>query len=236
VGADPYTTNATLRKALEDIGRVDAAGGIAAKVVVPIPMIVSTTASVGGLVWGKDPEALLKMNEERLAALGVDKKVAGTFAKTKPFTLTYQTTFIDALFAVKPKGAADYVDTATEAETERDAIFFTESAQMLKNFAAKSPVAAVLSDSRAMVAATRDGRAVVLLPVDWVRWTPAFETASKDVATRAKSELGAKSLELKLSGKASVVAKTRLAALGFKIEESVALSAIAELARKGSTK
>jgi hypothetical protein len=236
VGADPYTTNAVLRKALEDIGRVDAAGGIAAKVVVPIPTFVSTTASVGGMVWGKDPEELLKMNEQRLEALAVDKKTAGAFFKAKPFTLTYQTAFIDSLFTVKPKGAASYVDTATEADTEREALFFTESALMLKTFAATSPVTAILSDSRAMVAGTKDGRAVVLLPVDYVRWTQAFEKAATDVASRARSELGAQKLELKLSGKVSPLARTKITALGYKIEEGVQLSSTAKAAAAGTTK
>jgi hypothetical protein len=36
---DPYTSNKVLRKALEDVGKIDSAGGIAAKVVVPIPMV-----------------------------------------------------------------------------------------------------------------------------------------------------------------------------------------------------
>lgn len=221
VGADPYTTNAALRKALEDIGRVDAAGGIAAKVVIPIPAVVGTTASVGDLVWGKDPEALRKMNEERLTALGVPKEKANAFFRNKPFTLTAQTAFIDALFAVKPKHAADYVETATEADSERAVLFFVESAQMLQTFARSTPVTAVLPDSRALVAATRDGRAVVLLPVDWVRWTQAYETAARGIASRAKSELGAKRLDLRTSGRLSDAAKKNTAALGFGIEEGV---------------
>jgi hypothetical protein len=225
-----------LRKALEDIGRVDAAGGIAAKVVVPIPTLVSTTASVGGMVWGKDPEELLKMNEQRLAALAVDKKVAGEFFKTKPFTLTYQTAFIDSLFTVKPKGAASYVDTATEAETEREALFFTESSLMLKTFAATTPVTAILSDSRAMVAATKDGRAVVLLPVDYVRWTEAFAKAATEVAARAKSELGAQRVEVRMSGRMSPLARTKVTALGFKVEEGVQLSIASKAAAGGTSK
>ena len=222
VGADPYTTNPALRKALEDIGRVDAAGGIAAKVVIPIPGVVGMTAGVGDLVWGKDPEALRKMNEERLSALGVTKEQAGAFFRNKPFTLTAQTAFIDALFAVKPKHAADYVETATEADSERTVLFFVESAQMLQTFARATPVTAVLPDSRALVAATRDGRAVVLLPVDWIRWTQAYETAAGQIASRAKAELGATRLELKTSGRMSDLARKNTATLGFKSEEGVA--------------
>ena len=46
-GVDPYTTNPILKKALVDIGRIDTAGGIAAKIAVPVPMVVSGTANVG---------------------------------------------------------------------------------------------------------------------------------------------------------------------------------------------
>jgi len=224
VGADPYTTNLALRKALEDIGKVDAAGGIAAKVVVPIPGVVGMTATVGDLVWGKDPEALRKMNEERLAALGVTKEKAAAFSRNKPFTLTAQTAFIDALFAVKPKNAADYVETATEADSERTVLFFVESAEMLQTFARSTPVTAVLADSRALVAATRDGRAIVLLPVDWIRWTQAYETAAREIASRAKAELGASRLELRTTGRLSDVARTNTTTLGFTIDERVALN------------
>src|SRR4029453_5121544 len=63
VGVYPYSSNKVLRDALQGIGKVDAAGGIAAKVAVPIPMVVSTTATVSNLVWGKDPEEIRKLLE-----------------------------------------------------------------------------------------------------------------------------------------------------------------------------
>ena len=221
VGADPYTTNPVLRKALEDIAEIDAAGGIAAKVVVPIPMIVGTTATVGGLVWGKDPEELRKINEQRLADLGADPKVAKEFFKNKAFTPSYQTRLIAALHAVKVKGCADYVDTASESETERDAVFFAESAEMLQRFHAKVPVVALLPDSRALVAKTKDGRAVVLLGVDWVRWSSAFQKGALEIRQRAKDELGATKLELHLTGRASDRAARELGALGYEVTENV---------------
>ena len=83
---DPYSRNPILQKALVDIAKIDAAGGIATKVVVPIPAVVSTTSSVGGLVWGKDPEALRKTNEAGLKALGVSEEVAAKFFRNDQFT------------------------------------------------------------------------------------------------------------------------------------------------------
>ena len=218
---DPYTSNPVLRKALEDVAKIDAAGGIAAKVAVPIPMVVGTTASVGGLVWGKDPEALLKLNEQRVAELGTDKKAAEAFFRNKAFSLGYQTRFFAALHAVKAKGGGAYVDTAEEAANERQVVFFTESAELLQRFHAKDPVAAVLPDSRALVAKTKDGRAVALLALDYVRWSEANEKALKEMSERAKAELGATSLELRLTGRASDRAKQGMKALGWSVVEGV---------------
>jgi len=232
VGADPYTTNAALRQALEDIGRVDAAGGIAAKVVVPIPMVVSSAGTVGNLVWGTDPEELLKMNEKRLAELGVAQEAAKAFVRTRALTLTYQTAFVDGLYAVKPRGSVDYVETATGCETEREALFFAEGAVLLKDLHAKRPVTAVLPDSRPLVAKTSDGTAVVLLPVDWVRWTAPFDKAATEVAARAREELGATRLELHVTGRMSRAAKERLTARGWAITENVPVSVYASRTRQ----
>jgi hypothetical protein len=215
LGVDPYTTNPILKKALTDIGQIDAAGGIAAKVVVPIPMVVSGTASVGGLVWSKDPEALLKGNEQAFKELGVGPDVIKQLYVSKGFSLTLHTRFANNLSAVHVPGCADYVATAAEADTEREALFFVESAEMLARFHKTAPVTALLPDSRALVAKTMDGRAVVMLPVDWVRWAEGYEKALGEVEKRAKAELGATKLELRMTGTMSAVAKQEMATRGW---------------------
>ena len=221
VGADPYTTNPILKKALTDIGQIDAAGGIAAKVVVPIPMVVSGTATVGNLVWSKDPEELLKMNEAKLQKMGVGADAIKKLYVSKGFTLSLYTRLAAALGEVNVPGCADYVATAAEAVTEREADFFVESSGMLERFHKTTPVVALLPDSRALVAKTKDARAVVLLPVDWVSWTEAYEKALTEVAKRAKEELGARKLELRMTGTMSAEAKKETAARGWEVVENV---------------
>lgn len=215
---DPYSRNPVLRKALIEIAKIDAAGGIATKVVVPIPAVVSTTASVGNLVWGKDPEELRKINEAGLKALGVSVDVAGKYFRNDAFTISDQTRFVAALTAVKAKGLADYVDAARGAKTPREALFFVESAEMLVRQHGQGVVSAVLTDSRAMVALTR-GRAVALLPLDSVTWTEPVAEAAAEIAERAKTELGASGLEMQLTGQASERARKELQALGWALEE-----------------
>jgi hypothetical protein len=106
----------------------------------------------------------------------------------------------------------------------REAVFFAESAEMLQRFDAKTPVVALLPDSRALVAKTKDGRAVALLPIDWIRWTAAFEKAVSEVQARARKELGATKLEVRLSGTATPTARKELAARGIDVVENVPLT------------
>jgi hypothetical protein len=220
VGADPYTTNPILKKALVDIGRVDAAGGIAAKIAVPIPMVVSGTASVGNLVWAKDPEEVLKINEQNLKAIGASGDTIKALYLSKGFTLTLYTRFVSSLHEVNVPGCADYASTAGEADTEREAMFFVEGADMLARFHKQTPVAAILPDSRALVAKTKDGRGVALIPVDWVRWTESYEKSLAEVEKRAKGELGVSRLEMRLTGTMSDVAKKEMAARGWTVVEN----------------
>jgi hypothetical protein len=217
---DPYTTNPVLHDALVDIGRIDAAGGILVKIVLPVPAVVSTTATVGDLVWGADPEAVRKQNETRAAALGASPDVARRFFVNGNYTLTSQTRLIAALHAVRAPGCADYLDAAGDAEDEREALFFVESAEMLAGLHRTDRVFAVLPDSRAMVAKT-GAQAVALLPFDWVRWTETLKGSAADIGGRARRELGVTALGVRLSGRATPAARAGLAAAGWTVKEGV---------------
>jgi hypothetical protein len=215
---DPYSRNPILQKTLIAVAKIDAAGGIATKVVVPIPTVVSTTSTVGGLVWGKDPEALRKTNEAGLKALGVSEEVAAKFSRNDAFTLTDQTRFVSALGAVKAKSLADYVDAAHGAKTPREALFFVESAEMLKRQHGETPVKQVLMDSGALIALS-GGRGVALLPLDYLAWTERVAEVAAEAAERAKTELGASGLEMQLTGRVSDRARKELQALGWALKE-----------------
>jgi hypothetical protein len=212
LGVDPYTTNPVLKKALCDIGEIDAAGSIATKVVLPIPGVVGITATVSGLVWSKDPEELRKLNEQRLKELGVPGETAKRLFLNSAMTLSYETRIIAALHAVKLPGAADRVAAAADSRHEREALFHVESAELLQAQHAKTPFAALLTDSLATVAVTSGGKAVALLPLDWVRWTAAAESTLKEIDARAREDLKATSLAIALTGKTSATAAKELAA------------------------
>jgi len=216
VGADPYTTNPVLRDALDRVASVDVAGGIATKIALPIPVLVSTTAKVGNLVWSSDPEALRKLNEQRAREIGASSEGASAFFRNGNFTLTMQTRLVAALHAVNRPGIGDYLASAAEADGERDALFFVESAELLQAHHQAAPVASVLTDSRALVARMPTGEAVALLPLDWVRRSESFIAQARQLAERAQAELGATSLRLVVSGQVSEAAARDLAAIGWR--------------------
>jgi hypothetical protein len=217
VGVDPYTTNAVLRKALDDFGQVDAAGSIATKVVLPIPGVVGMTATVGDLVWGKDPEELRKLNEQRLNELGVPGDAAKRLFLNSAMTLSYETRIIAALFAAKLPGSAGRVAAAAESKNEREALFHVESAELLQQRHAKTPFTGLLTDSLATVAVTADRRAFVLLPLDWLRRTETAESTLREIDARVRKELKATSLGVVLTGKASAEASKMLSARGWRV-------------------
>lgn len=217
VGVDPYTTNTVLRQALVDFGRVDAAGSIATRIVLPIPAVVGMTSTVSGLVWNKDPEELRKFNEQCVRELGVPGETAQRFFRNSAMTLSYETRLIAALYALKLPGSADRVAAAAESRHEREALFHVESAELLQQRHAKTPFTALLTDSLATVAVTAGRRAVVLLPVDWLRWTSEAESTLRDIDARARTELKARDVSIVLTGKASDTARKQIAAHGWTV-------------------
>lgn len=217
VGVDPYTTNAPLRQALKSIGEADAAGSIATSIAVPIPRVVGMTATVGDLVWSQDPEQVRKINEQRLKELGAPAGLATTLNQNRWFTLTYQTRLVAALHQVRAAGSADYAQTAAEARSEREALFFVESAELMAGRHAREPIVGLLTDSRALVAKTKGGVALALLPLDWLRRTPANDQAIREMTARARKELAAAKLEIVLTGRASDAMARELKTLGLAV-------------------
>ena len=121
---------------------------------------------------------------------------AKAFFLNNRLTLTMQTRVLAALSAVKPANAADYITTITGATSVREALFFVHSVEMLQELHAKTPVKAILTDSKALMAVTSAKAGVVLLPLDWLRETRSSVATMTEIAARARRELGATSFRI----------------------------------------
>ena len=160
-----------------------------------------------------------KINEQRLKELGVAGDTAKRLFLNSAMTLSYETRLIAALHVLKLPGSADRVAAAAASRHEREALFHVESAELVQQRHAKTPFTVLLSDSLATVAATADHKAVLLLPLDWVRWTSAADSTVREIASRARQELKATNFVIMLTGKASARAAKELAALGWSVTE-----------------
>ena len=183
---DPYTSNPVLSKALDGHRPIDAAGGIAAKVVVPVPMSWARRLRWAASSGARTPRRCRKMNEQRVAELGTPQKEASAFFRNKASPWATRRASSPRSTPSRSR-AAELRGHRGEAQNERQVVFFTESAELLQLFHAKTPVSAILPDSRAVVAKTQDGRAVILLAVDYVRWSEAFEKSLKEILERGRA-------------------------------------------------
>jgi hypothetical protein len=161
---------------------------------------------------------LRKINEGRLKALGVRQADAQRFFQNRGYTLTSQTRFVAALDAVKAKGLVAYVDAAAKADGERSALFFVESAEMLQRAHLAEPVTAVLDDSQVVVA-RQGSRALMLLPLDYLRSTARSKDVLAEVNSRVERELGVKQVDVRLSGQASERMRAEIKGLGWTLQE-----------------
>ena len=91
---------------------------------------------------------------------------------------------------------------------------------MLALLHSQAAVQQILTDSRAMVAAF-GGRALALLPLDYLAWTEPVSESATEIAERAKKELGTSGLEMRLTGQASSRARTGLEGIGWSLKEGV---------------
>ncbi len=185
----------------------------------PLPTFKASAILPAHRVWGKDPEEVRKLLEGQLTALGVSQDLQKAFFTNKVMTPTHWVRIVTVLQAVKPKGSADYIDTAADAKSEREAMFLAESAAMLEKLHAQSPVEAILTDTRVMVAKTKDGRAIALLPGDYMPWTEKLADGAKELGERSRKELGAPSAEIWLPGEVSPRARQELKGLGWGVRE-----------------
>ena len=214
---DPYSSNPALQKKLDDLALATSAGGFAMKVVNPVAGI-SAVATVNGLAWDMPAPDLEKLNDQKLAKMGVADATRKAFFKNSWYTPTQATAFVATLEAVPGvAGVNDAVALATRrARSEDDARFYRRSAQILAAYQKKGgPIASLESRKTLFVGHAKSGALVVPAPVDLIAWTAEVDGLS------ANPELQGSPKELWLYGQATDRARAELSARGWTVKERV---------------
>ena len=215
---DPYSSNPDLQKKLDDLAGASSAGGLAMKFV---PMsIVGTIASVNGLVWDLPAEDLEKLNDQKLAKLGVTEETRKAFFKNHAYTPTQATGFVSALETLTGVvGANDAVALAArKAKSEDDARFYRRAAETLARYQKTvGPMARLVARPAVFVGEAKSGALIFPIPYDEITWT-----SDADAVTASPELKGAgASREIWLFGRCSERARHELTARGWVVRENV---------------
>ena len=223
VEVDPYSSNVVLQQELQRLAKYDSAGKFATNIVRPKVQPLGTTSKVNDLVWGNDPQALMKINEQRLQAMGVDPELSKKFLNHKVLTLTDQTFILSSLDELKQaEGRAEFIRSTLTAESEEEAFLYRDSASILEKMQSKGTTISQFLPSPRIAVVQSGKRFVAVLPADGLYWTQSFATAVEEFTKRHKNSFqNSESKEIWLSGAASERARSQLVKKGWKIHENL---------------
>jgi len=182
LGADPYTSNETLRKAINNIAWVDRLGRIALKVSgLTIPYI-GIVAKVNEAVWGKDPYQLRDYNRARLAATGAEEGLIDAYLKNpwlSPTQQTILTEVIDELDGVT--GRDGILRQSLNLRTQIEVGYFVRAVSLLAWYHRNQhPLASVSTELAITGGVKANDMTVLLFPSDHVYWTESMAQAARE--------------------------------------------------------
>jgi hypothetical protein len=175
-------------------------------------MVLSATSITDNLVWDMPPADLIRLNGEKLAALGASEAQVRALIKNRWYSLTVLTALVTGLEGLAGvAGRPEVVTLAVTATTEEQARFVAHSVGMLLQHHMGVKPLASLAAPGPVVGRTRDGALVVPAPLDYVAWT---ERAAKFAR---RTDLAAKERGIWLTGELSPHTRRELAAAGWAI-------------------
>jgi hypothetical protein len=221
---DPYTRNEVLHNELRDVAQYDAGGRFAVNLAPGgiILTALATTATVNDLIWMKEPDELVTLNEKRLKDMGVRPEVSRAFRLNPQYNLTREVRLLASLDALPgAAGRPEFVARAAGAKVDADAEFYMESAMLADLFnRTEATVSAIVPGlPGACVIAGEGHRFACLYPLDYVYWTEGFAGHVDRITMRAETEYPAAHRELWLTGRASERAAKEFAARGWTLHE-----------------
>ena len=224
LGIDVYTSNPVVQTELNRIGWAAAIGNLAPSVLT-IPVSGPGLVVVKSLGWvdtlnellvEKAPSALRSENEEVLESMGIESGLATRFLDHPLFSPRHETVLVRALGTLgDAKGREHVLRVATGADSEEQALYFQQLAEMLAGYhREQSPILEILPFRRLVVARAKNGHLVALLPVDEIRWTRSAARALRSLGLNPPGSGTPKKIELWVSGGASGPLRQQIGAAG----------------------
>lgn len=218
LGVDPYTRNGLLRYEIERMANYSAAGSMGIKTVLPVlPLLYGAgyLVSVSNLVWNTHPIDLQLQNEKALAEMGTSDSLASRLFESEYHTLTTQTRVVKSLQSLAGvKGRSVLMRAVSRVGTVNDALFYTRMIELLGLYHQKrGNLAEIIATNRIPYALTTNRRAVVIVPIDYLRWTRLADGFTRYLRQQISSR--GSHMELWVSGRVSSRARKELGDRGW---------------------
>jgi hypothetical protein len=220
---DPYTRNEVLHTELRNVAQYDAGGRFSVNLAPGgiILTALSTTATVNDLIWMKEPDELVTLNESRLKQMGVTPEVSRAFRLNPQYNLTRQVRLVaslDALPAVQ--GRNEFVARAAGAKTDADAQFYMETAMLADLFnRTQAPLVMIVPNLPGACVLAVGERFACLYPLDYVFWTEQVAAHVDRITNVAKEKYSNAKREIWLTGKTTSRTATEFGARGWMVRE-----------------
>ncbi|HMF09849.1 MAG TPA: hypothetical protein VKJ00_11975 [Thermoanaerobaculia bacterium] len=223
IHVDPYTRNEILHNELRDVAQYDAGGQLAVNLAPGgvILTALNTTATVNDLIWMKEPDELVTLNEKRLKDMGVKSSVSKAFRLNPQYNLTRQVRLLASLDQLpRAEGRAGFVARAAGAKADSDGEFYMESAMLADLFnKTQAPVLAIVDNLPGACVIAGDNRFACLFPLDYIFWTEGVAGHINRITKRAETDYPKATKEMWLTGRASERTAKELAARGWSLRE-----------------
>jgi hypothetical protein len=230
--ADPYTRNAVLHKELREVAQYDAGGRFSTKLLPlgAVGLALGATVTADELIWMKEPDELVSLNETRLKTMGVKPSVSRAFRLNRQYNLTRQVRLVTALDALDGvSGRPEFVARAAGAQVDADAQFYMESALLAEMFhSTQAPLAEIVANLPGACVLAEGDRFACLFPLDYIAWTKGVAGHFDRITKRIEVDFPKAKRELWLTGRVSPRTANELETRGWAVREK-SLSLLSEV-------
>ena len=217
LGVDPYTSFPPLEEQLKRLATANALGQTGANAGLAfVTGGAGIAISAGGTsdalrenLRDKSPADLEKDGRERVASMGISEPAMNSFCANSSLTPTDKAAIVEALQSLDGAGGREiFLTSAAKANSIEMGFFYRRQTELIAAFSNHvSPVRGFVRLGGAPMLETAKGT-VSILPVDYLYWTPPLETLASGAGRGG---------EMWVTGKASGMATSKLAALGWTV-------------------
>ena len=224
---NPYTDNELVRDYLGKISRASVAGGLTPRAAmaaidstaITVARVTGATQGMKQLVRDNPPGKLDKINREKLLAMGASDGLAESFLDNYSYDPYDETLLVGALeFMEGVEGREMFIQAANKADEDSVARYYRAMAQMYEAYHThvnKAKAFHITNGTAHII--DRNGKFVLLSPVDYVFWTKKLDDWLKKFTSEVNQ---VKQKEVWIAGRFDKHARAQFEKNGWKIIEN----------------